>query len=535
MTATVTMRERRSAGGTSFYETGTTYTMDAAQAAEYVQKGFATYVTRPAGAPVPALLVTDANNNVTGLMGPETLIDLSQSPNLFDADCIPSSLTVAKAAIAANACTVAFVGDSVTEDGNCIDNVRNYRGNYRSVVIEALALSFPACTFTMRNYGLSSRTGANFISGSYTGQASGPEVIATGFYRTSADHPNWGDGTGSVSDKSWIDHVEDSEPHLLIVAFGLNPQMDDGIFAHLDGIKTAIAGWSTVPSVVLVPPMRPHTSYQDQRRAQAIARIYREYAKRNAWSFIDVNRMHNMLRDGVDESSGLWQADNSHLMTWDNWQLISGTMTQNDDYTITLGANSFVALNIDSHDVSVQVTSILGDTDNTGVMLMRARDESVLAESGTFPQSSFLRASKLSLQLWDPTAQVGSSYGFTPDGAGDIFRFDIVGARYEAYINGVLRNSAVSYKNMRAGRVVVGAFGGTTGGMVLKNPKVMYRNPAQGLKMLTDADILGSPYSGSDFSTRYPYGGNGANHPSSIGVQRLYGPPVSALISALRS
>jgi len=68
MTATVTMRERRSAGGTSFFEAdGTVYTMTAAQAAEYVQKGWATYIPRPDGAPVPAMFATDAEQNVNGL------------------------------------------------------------------------------------------------------------------------------------------------------------------------------------------------------------------------------------------------------------------------------------------------------------------------------------------------------------------------------------------------------------------------------------------------------------------------------------
>lgn len=448
-------------------------------------------------------------------------------------DCNEATLATAATAIAAGTCVVSFAGDSVTEGGDVIDPLKYY-GSYRQVICDLLSAAYPSTTFSFYNFGLGSRTGGQFINASYTGQAGPTENSATGFYRPAAMFPYWGiPGTGSVSGKSWKDHVKDSAPHLLFVVFGLNAETDDMIYAHLNSIKTEVATWTTVPSVVLIAPYRPAKAYQDQFRAQGIARIYREFARKNSWSYLDVNRIQNIMRDGFDEQRSYTLGANQNSGLWTGWNLVTGGTVTTSGNSATFGANSYLQLPISSHDVSVSCKASMVNSATQGILLLKVRDGSTENPGGSNRNPAFLRCNQTTMQIWDGYTMLGAAVNYTPSAGGDEFKFEVIGSVYKAYLNGTLVATRQSYSNMRGGAVQIGALNGGAG-LVVTDPKVLYKSPATFSQQITDAQIFGADYS-ADTSTKYPYGGNGANHASSIGTSLLWTAPARELLRALRS
>ena len=467
---------------------------------------------------------------------------------LMSHDARPSYLTQIRTAIAANAAKVVFVGDSVTENSDCIDTgALDLHGTYRQVFVEMLGEAFPSVAWTFRHFGLSGRNGGQFVNPAYVGQ-SGIENQATGFLRTAALHSNWGEGTGSVVGKSWLDHVKDSAPDLLVVAFGLNPEFDVEIRDHLAAIRTAANSWTKVPSLVFISAMRPDTRWQDQYRAQGIARVYRAWARQLGYSLIDVNRANNILRDGFDEQMSQWRMVGD---VFDNrwrpeWLVDSGTVTATDDFTRTFGPNSFIRIPMGhgitpkGHDVSIQVEIGVPMNATTGNMRIYCRAESPYTDPLLCPAWLAAQVSSASARIYEAGTGTGAIGGGTEVGTaftgtfstGTIVRLDCIGPRMNLYLNGVLRNTALQYSNMRGGDILLGAFGGSgAGGLVLKNPRIYAREPGLNTPLLSQTELYGV-YDGTA-GRKMPYGGNGLNHPTSIGVTAMYKPGIQGLVRAL--
>lgn len=467
---------------------------------------------------------------------------------LMSHDARPSYLTQIRTAIAANAAKVVFVGDSVTENSDCIDTgALDLHGTYRQVFVEMLGEAFPSVAWTFRHFGLSGRNGGQFVNPAYVGQ-SGTEDQTAGFLRTAALHPNWGEGTGSVVGKSWLDHVKDSAPDMLVVAFGLNPEFDVKIRDHLAAIRTAANSWTKIPSLVFISAMRPDTRWQDQYRAQGIARVYRAWARQLGYSLIDVNRANNILRDGFDEQMSQWRMVGD---VFDNrwrpeWVTDSGTVTVTDDFTRTFGPNSFVRIPMGhgivpkGHDVSIQVEIGAAMNATTGNMRIYCRAESPYTDPLLCPAWLAAQVSSASARIYEAGTGAGAVGGGTEVGTaftgafstGTIVRLDCIGPRMNLYINGVLRNTALQYSNMRGGDILLGAFGGSgAGGLALKKPRIYAREPGLNTPLLSQTELYGV-YDGTA-SRKMPYGGNGLNHPTSIGVTAMYKPGIQGLVRAL--
>ena len=458
------------------------------------------------------------------------------------ADVVGSSiperaLVTLRAAIASGTCVGAFAGDSNTEDGNNIDFSLNRLGNHRDVLMRMLEDSYPSVNFTFRNYGLSSRNLGMFASSAYVGQ-SGTENIGTGFLRTSALHPTWGDGSGSVAGKSWINHVRDAAPDFVVLHFGLNPQSDSDFVASLDSVRTAMMAWPKQPTVIIVAPMSPAIGFQDQYRPNRLGRLIRSYARHYGRALVDTHAMHRILRDGVHESGGWWEYHGTPDLRWSgSWELHAGTVTAPDPYTRVFGPNSFLRLPVDAHNFQVQVTSNITNAAVTGNLHIRARDESHVGEPGTTPQFVWGQQSGFSVAVFDGASNVGSTSVNAVDG--DTIVFKGVGPLLEIWrrANGAtgytLMAKARQWKNNAGGRIMIGAFGGTTGGLVVSNPRIQIMRPATFVGQFMDREILGGEYSPGNFATRWRAGGNGANHPSAMGTALLFHGPYAALMSAL--
>ena len=511
----------------------------------------------PVGTTVAAAQISDAGAAGRTLLQKATLPEIQSLVSrdvevslaaLMSHDARPSYLTQIRTAIAANAAKVAFVGDSVTENSDCIDTgALDLHGTYRQIFVEMLPEAFPAAAWTFRHFGLSGRNGGQFVNPAYVGQ-SGTEDQTTGFLRTAALHPNWGEGTGSVVGKSWLDHVKDSAPDMLVVAFGLNPEFDVKIRDHLAAIRTAANSWTKVPSLVFITAMRPDTRWQDQYRAQGIARVYRAWARQLGYSIIDVNRANNILRDGFDEQMSQWRMVGD---VFDNrwrpeWVTDSGTVAATNDFTRTFGPNSFVRIPMGhgivprGHDVSIQVEIGSAMNATTGNMRIYCRAESPYTDPLLCPAWLAAQVSSASARIYEAGTGAGAIGGGAEVGTahtgtfstGTIVRLDCIGPRMNLYLNGMLRNTALQYSYRRGGDILLGAFGGSgAGGLVLKNPRIYAREPGLNTPLLSQTELYGV-YDGTA-SRKMPYGGNGLNHPTSIGVTAMYKPGIQGLVRAL--
>jgi len=453
---------------------------------------------------------------------------VGQLSNVLLGDCREASFSVAKTAILASSCLVAFVGDSVTENCNAIDEDLFLRGNYRDVVMRAIRDAFPACTFTERNYGLSGRVGSLFISGTYVGQAV-TEVPATGFLRPAV--PWWGDGTGSTVGKTWKDHVKDSAPDVLFVAFGQNAETDSAIYAHLNGIKSEIAAWPKVPSVVCVSTFQPSAVYTNGRIYRRIGRAYRYFAKANGWGLLDVARVQSIFRDGADEATGNWKRAGT-AGSWEGFYTTAGTPVSVSDSVTNFPPNAYLAYPVDAHNVSITVTADLSNSTVNGRLLIHLRDESAIIPSSAPPVGVWAQWTSSSVKIFDGVSEIATAVYV--GAAATECRVDVVDNTLKAYVNGVEKVSAKIHINQAAGRVRIGSQFGSTGPLVCTAPSIIFQEPARSAAVITD-DLLFGTYASGDVSTKLPYGGNGANHPSSVGISALFSPCVAELIRALQS
>lgn len=110
--------------------------------------------------------------------------------------------------------------------------------------------------------------------------------------------------------RPWIDYLNDLSPDLVVVGFGMN---DAGAFSRAD-FESAIAkmrAWTKVPDIVivpnLVPALDPDPLFQSGFGSEAgqegrdfAAGYVRTWAQRNNCGIIDLNRYENILRDGRD-------------------------------------------------------------------------------------------------------------------------------------------------------------------------------------------------------------------------------------------
>jgi hypothetical protein len=376
---------------------------------------------------------------------------------------------------------VVIMGDSISTDG---PNMVVSSLSMWECIKEALAKKNPEKTFTFYNRAIGGQTWANA-------------------YQTASAYPEWYTNPSS----NWLTYIEALVPDVLFLAFGMN---DSHAFnaAALQGTIDIIKGWVKVPDIIFITTPTPHlgTLYNagvgfsfstDQEGRDFCAGFVRSYAKINKYGLIDINRYLVANRDGYDVVSG-------------GLELVAAPSASH--YT-----SIFLATNFSFRGTVSRATWAVGKTLQYVFGFGNKNVITITNASGAF--AIIANTDHFPTYYYNPTAVNLPVSDFN-------LEVTVISDRCYIYIDGtllaefaVLRHGGSGYPS------VTWADNGSAGPF-----SMIYfladRQTTHFKKSITDDDIWG--VTDATANTKYPYGGNGVNHYSIMGIERIVRPMVQS-------
>ena len=422
------------------------------------------------------------------------------------------------ASIIANSSTVVLCGDSIGEGVS----QTTYEDSFFSLFAEDMRRKCPGVTWAFQNLSLSGMDIGAAQSVAYVGGAS--DDFATIFNRpkgTAATYPSsnanmnvvtgnvdlW--PNGSTLAKTWRDHLRDALPDLLIIEHGQNiPGADTAGWAvNCKALIAYARTWAKVPSIAIITAC-PATRKQAAWRAtasniQGAADTARGVALETNCTLLDANRQYLMLRDGIDNVN-LARRPVPITGYPTNWSGMAPMPTLGGT-TLTWASAGKIYNNSagrqckDLHYTAQFTPAVTGQTLGLIYRSPGANGYEVQVSG------AFIRL------YWGTT--VLSAVGIVAMTAGTTHQLDVIciGARHQAYLNGVKVIDIYDYNSLLSGGVGVEMNGAGTVGLLSQLqgiPRVI------GAGILTEDELLGvSPteYTGNPTTTK---GGDGIHHPS---------------------
>ncbi len=433
-------------------------------------------------------------------------------------------------AIALGTAKVVFVGDSITEAADVEEE-----NTWTALLRQNLERIFPEVAWSFANLSLGSRHAEHLADPAYLALTSEPVDKDLGFFRAPAnDFPRESWQTGSVSGKSWRDHVKDEAPDLVIWAHGMNN-------FHLSGLEyyTAVTAfldfastWAKTPTVVLATTFLP-TRLDPAYRVRQVThdghyRILRDLAVIRRLGVIDANRVYHYLRDGIDEGRRQWFREDD-FRGWNTawWGFLEGGSGQ---VALSGGRLQFSGMarprrKLLAADFQADLTWRSADAGdvlafNYSIDPDNSADRYEFQWSG--PNLKIYWKGVVKLSAVDVAASVGTD---------NYVRVRCDGARHRLWINGVLKLDGNDFESLAEGscayRAYLGSGAAAEVGCTLKiGYTARYARP-----LLHEDDLIGTGDWGVNADSA---GGNGINHPSTAGHYLIYGPAVGAFATALR-
>lgn len=410
-----------------------------------------------------------------------------------------------------NELKITYWGDSITEGGN-----NELSDTYPSLIANELNENLPGVNVISNNLSLGSRNSVQAADANYVGLPTDDKT--KGFSRP------W-----SVVGKSWRDHVKDSSPDLLFIAFGVNdaggPDSDNSVAISLKSMVDYAKTWSKVPSIVIVTPLMTtkdtNKYFERQDILQSVSRAEREYAKANNIIIADANRLFQILRDGVDEDARIHytESDFTNFSTWwsgnlSSFSLIGTTLTPTS-------TNKFITRDKDFYNGKIQFDVVPAADGFNGWTWVKYRQSNDLGYMNLVIQAGVGNGV---IALYNknspgtPIASVGSLN--IPAGISTSIKLEAYGTSHKVYVNGELKLTYKSYEELHSGKVTIGGQGSIA---TFKNFKISYQDPIKQEPTYTEEELLGGA----------ALGGNGMNHPSALGHAEAYFPAFNAIIREL--
>lgn len=306
------------------------------------------------------------------------------------------------------------------------------------------------------------------------------------------------------SSLDWLDVIKADAPDVIFLAFGMNDANGFNAGA-VNAVVTKINAWAKVPNIIFITNPVPalSTSYQDgfgfvaavfQEGRDQVAGYVRGYAKQHGYGIIDLNRAQTAMRDGYDVVKNILFAE----------PLFTGPAYAGSAPVIDWGIIGSVS-GAAAWPVG-KVLSLKSGLSGTDQIF-------VVNEAGKFKILGF------------------SDDGATPAVVTNVpvpaAAFEIgIGVVDNVAILTVNRNTIAVTKVVRQGGTylpIIGWQGDLTNGP-FTTIQFSEGYPQEGLyqKSLTDEDIFGP--SDASAARKMPYGGNGVNHFSSYGIEKLVRP-----------
>ena len=395
---------------------------------------------------------------------------------------------------------VVFVGDSLTMGGH------RKADNYWWVKKLQYAINdIVSCDFY--NRGIAGLSIEDFITK--------PNVDAS--YHAPYEQP-W---FNPSSPNTWADYVEELSPTLIFMAFGMNnPNAQD--YQKILNARNRIASFSSKATVVWVTsPMRTTSltaensgvrfgTYPDNEYSNNSAISTRLIAERFGDAVIDVNRMSNIVMNGIDPLqsrmdrwAGLYR-DSTYKFN-DATKIVGGGSS---DMSIILSDASPVITNEMFRDATVEFIMPAAISNFTAIKISFRKDNN--SNSEVLFQVEPTEIGLYSLK--DNSTQKIGSWSASP--LGKTLRFEVIGSAARLFVNeSIAIDGDVKEATFLSPISILGfSTTNTTLTNVVINATTI-RDYAKQIPKLTPDQI---------FSVIYGDGGNGVNHPNTKGELEIY-------------
>ena len=346
----------------------------------------------------------------------------------------------------------------------------------------------------------------------------------------------YNDKTFDSVTKPWIDHMKDVNPDLLIIGWGMNNNYYANAITfkyHLKSILDYInANFTTIPSIAIVTTPRPTNAIgytwgtsEGQFSRDMAAYQARKYGYERGCYIIDVNKISNIKRIGRS-------FDNIILKEIDISNIITGNYTEEivGEYVMQLGTQH-LNINANLKDFAIQFDakfeSFPGSSSNLWVdmnyidglnsnnILLKPKLSTGVARIETYAN----RAD--SANLGNTITKSWSDSTDWNDGVYRTIRIEKREDIIEIFINNIRKLRDRYQINNVPGIIILKKNAGDIGIITLKNIKVYAGTYKQYTPTMTEYETFGL-FEDGIYTTKPLIGGNGANHPSTIGVEELY-------------
>lgn len=326
--------------------------------------------------------------------------------------------------------------------------------------------------------------------------------------------------TGTVTGQSWLDAVKATQPHILILALGINAAQNTT--AEMNNIRQVITktrSWPRVPSVVLMTPAIPSKNQGQQwlnigQWAQGIADGMREVAKEFNATVIDANAEYRMLLEGVDVN----QVNDpvAGISDFSSWVKLNGTTpVQTPNGLSYAGGWGVMTRPVSSSNVDIKANFTL-PANGVGVIWYRSDPASPGDAYLAFMETHFPRISLLYKSA--PNHTYVQTVNVTPAASYEV-RVEAIGARHKIWVNGALVIDLAHYGRLFPGRYGLEATGGTVTDIVAGHGFKSVQ-----LQTYTEEELLG-----------VAGGGNSINHPTTLGHEKIYYEPAASFLDDLKA
>lgn len=324
-----------------------------------------------------------------------------------------------------------------------------------------------------------------------------------------ADRYPWYDNAA----RPWLDYVADLNPHIVVLSSGMNDQagFDRAAFESVVAKVTAMA---SKPQIVIATNMVPNLSpsaaqasfgtYTGQEGRDLVAGYLRTYADFHGYSLIDINRTFGIVRDGRDVCDTWFEALAEEVFSSAS-RYVAPVEAACRDYTFRGVIAAAAWANAQAFSIKI------GPDANNVVWAVNA---------GGFLRFRFYRggASSLYREVTStiPTPSANAVVEITVRGSLFSFRLipviDGADAGVKPFTATVIRHGGLFRPDLQY-------FSGGGAGPVL-SAKLGVGKERLYMPSITDRELFGDT---SGNAAREMTGGNGANHPTSLGASAIYG------------
>lgn len=417
-----------------------------------------------------------------------------------------------------------YNGMSISTDGITTDNSYTYK------IINSLKGAFPNTTFEMNNYA----------------------VGGTRIDSWDSTVTYWG------VTKKWIDFCKDSHPDVLVVGFGMNNNNFDNARLFANDLKSLIdyvnANFSPIPDIVVVTSPRcinvaGHVdwgNYENQGGRFMAQNVARSIAKEYGAYVMDVGRLSDIKRVGLDYTKPIFKR-----LSISDFQEVFTNVTKNADGSYIFGSeswNSFSLINNYQKDFTLKLklrfeTSNANASNMLLVSFNKAREADFYENRVTITPKSVDNFAHINTYLrcadYPNWSGSGDTTLFTDTESYEGKDITLIISKRAEKVE-IRKLNSYGYEDILIEDYadswdVHGYFdfryipANTGDSLIIKSIEINGAEYPQYIPKITENEMFGGFVDG-DYSTKMPYGGSGANHPSSIGISEVYEPAIDEMV-----